>query len=242
MFDYYGSKNALARHYQYPQYDVIVEPFAGSAGYSLYHLERNKKLTEVLIEKSDKVFEAWSWLKQATVDDVLNYKIPKQGEKTTDFFAMASSASNAFLGSSYMTMSARMAVRMEMEMRRIARLIPLMPRITVIHGDYREASDIEATWFFDPPYQSVRNTIRGMGYDKGCRSCDMDFVALREYVLSRKGQVIVCEQQGADWMNFRPLKSATDSLDRKYTEVVWTNRPDAQMDLFGFDSNETFDK
>lgn len=37
MFDYYGGKASLARFYQCPRHALIVEPFAGSAMYSMYH-------------------------------------------------------------------------------------------------------------------------------------------------------------------------------------------------------------
>lgn len=62
----------------------------------MYHLERNKSLRAVLCEKSDKVFRAWQFLKTATEKDIDDYPIPKAGDRTSDFFAMASSASNAF--------------------------------------------------------------------------------------------------------------------------------------------------
>lgn len=161
MFDYYGSKNALAKKYQFPRRNLIIEPFAGSAGYTMYHLERDKSLHAILCEKSDKVFEAWQYLKHATVDDLRNYKIPNAGEKTSDFFAMASSASNAFLKSNYMTMSERMAGRMRMELKRMERLLPLMERIEIVHGTYEELENENATWFIDPPYQQVNGAIRG---------------------------------------------------------------------------------
>ena len=36
MFYYYGRKKQIIRHYPSPNYDTIIEPFAGSAAYSLY--------------------------------------------------------------------------------------------------------------------------------------------------------------------------------------------------------------
>ena len=38
MFYYYGRKKQIAKYYPEPKYDTIVEPFAGSAAYSLYRL------------------------------------------------------------------------------------------------------------------------------------------------------------------------------------------------------------
>ncbi len=36
-FAYYGAKHGLAPKYPRPQHRVIVEPFAGSAAYSVHH-------------------------------------------------------------------------------------------------------------------------------------------------------------------------------------------------------------
>lgn len=237
MFDYYGSKNQLARYYQYPRYDTIIEPFAGSAGYAMYHLERDKSLRAVLCEKSDKVFRAWQFLKTATEKDIDDYPIPKAGDRTSDFFAMASSASNAFLRSHYMTMTTRMENRMRMELKRIKRLLPLMERIEIIKGSYSDIANVEATWFIDPPYQNINGTIRGQGYDLFCNSESIDYQDLATYCKMRMGQVIVCEQEGADWLPFRPFRSCTNSIHTKYTEVLWTSKPDVQMDMFGWDRN-----
>lgn len=36
MWSYYGTKKKIAKYYPSPQYDKIIEPFAGAAQYSLY--------------------------------------------------------------------------------------------------------------------------------------------------------------------------------------------------------------
>lgn len=53
MFYYYGRKKQIAKYYPSPNYSVIVEPFAGSAAYSLY--ENNWKKDVILIEKDEKL-------------------------------------------------------------------------------------------------------------------------------------------------------------------------------------------
>ena len=40
MFYYYGAKNQLAKHYQPPAHNLIIEPFGGSGAYSIYHLSQ----------------------------------------------------------------------------------------------------------------------------------------------------------------------------------------------------------
>jgi len=242
MFDYYGCKNALARHYQRPRYGLIIEPFAGSAAYSLYWLQRMPNARAVLCEKSDATYDAWMKLKSMSVDDIRNYHEPVVGEKTDDFFVKMSSAGNQACRSKLMIVTDRMAARFKVSKRRMSLLRPLMDRMTVVHGDCFEAlsqyDEEECTWFIDPPYQVVGKSVRGDGYAFGCRARDMDFERLAKWCRERNGQVIVCEQEGANWLPFRPLKSATNTNDKNYAEVVWTNTADEQMDLFGFDRNE----
>ena len=74
-----------------------------------------------------------------------------------------------------------------------------------------------ATWFIDPPYEGA-----GKHYKFGSEG--IDFVALAEWCRSRKGQVIVCENDGAAWLPFRELASVkTTRAHRRSKEVVWTN-------------------
>ncbi len=55
-------------------------------------------------------------------------------------------------------------------------------------------------------------------------SKDIDYSGLAEWCKTRKGQVIVCEQLGADWLPFREL-TKIKGLKNKSTEVIWTNYP-----------------
>ena len=62
-------------------------------------------------------------------------------------------------------------------------------------GDQRQAPDIEATWFIDPPYQGVKK-----GHKHGADTIDFDELA--ERVMTRRGQVIVCEGPST-WLPFQ---------------------------------------
>lgn len=231
-FRYYGAKNQLARWYQFPRYGIIVEPFAGSAGYSMFHLERDKSLRALLCDKCHEVIEAWKWLMSHSISDILNYPLPNLGEASSDFFIRMCSVSNAAFGCSKMKVTKRMADDFPRMIQRLVRLKSVMPRIEVVEASYETLPDIEATWFVDPPYQIREgSSINGDGYAKGCRASDMNFEALGDWVKSRRGQVIVCEKMGADWLPFKPFRMATNSLDTKYCEVVWNSMPNAQMEF-----------
>jgi len=54
----------------------------------------------------------------------------------------------------------------------------------------------------------------------------IDFNHLAGWSMDRKGQVIVCEALGADWLPFKPF--VTQRTNKKMsTEVIWSNLPTA---------------
>ena len=95
-------------------------------------------------------------------------------------------------------------------------------------GCYSEIQNEEATWFVDPPYQ-----FGGGAYVESNKN--INFNELREWCLSRNGQVIVCENTKADWMRFSPIKNNRGNLHTTI-EAMWTNEPtsygSAQINLF----------
>ena len=70
FINYFGSKYRSAKMYPDPSCNVIVEPFAGAAGYSLMH--HKKKV--MLFEKNDILCQMWNWLINASPSDV--YDLP----------------------------------------------------------------------------------------------------------------------------------------------------------------------
>jgi len=46
MFYYYGRKKQIAKHYPFPNFKAIVEPFAGSAAYSLDLLRKSDRIVK----------------------------------------------------------------------------------------------------------------------------------------------------------------------------------------------------
>lgn len=79
----------------------------------------------------------------------------------------------------------------------------------------RDAGEHDATWFIDPPYQ----VVQGEQYPNGAQS--IDFAALGDWCRSRRGQVIVCESEGADWLPFSPLGAVQSMRKGSSRERVW---------------------
>ena len=82
-------------------------------------------------------------------------------------------------------------------------------------GTYEELNNENATWFIDPPYQFG-------GHKYPCSNKKIDYTILRQWIEGRQGQVIVCENTKANWMNFLPLKEMRGSMF-KTAEAIWTN-------------------
>ena len=68
MFSYLGGKTKIVSLYQPPLYNKIIEPFAGSARYSLKYFENDVLLCDL----SEYVFEVWTYLISASRQDILN--------------------------------------------------------------------------------------------------------------------------------------------------------------------------
>lgn len=227
MFYFYGGKRRLARFYPAPEYPTIVEPFAGSAAYSVIHLVPVKGVRRVekviLVEKDPRVCEIWERLLSMSEDDLLKYPIPKAGSRTDDFLLMTSACSNRIARTQEMIVTTRMPVVLRRMFKQIAKVLPYVQgRVKIIEGNYTKAPNIEATWFIDPPYHvNGRPQSRGMGYAEGCNSAALDYAKLAEWCRHRKGQKIVCEQDGADWLPFEHLRLARNSIGQNTTEVMW---------------------
>lgn len=207
MFTYYGGKQRAARHYPVPQRDLIVEPFAGSAGYSLNHPEH-----QVLLRDLDPtVVATWQYLLSATVDEVATLPDLEPGQTTRDldvpegarhligWWLNKGSTHPGLRPSTFMLQHPRGGPYWGPRVRdRIAGQLEHVRHWQVELGSYHDAPDVDACWFIDPPYRDVRRTYRrGSG--------GIDYAHLAGWVKSRQGQVIACEADAADWLPFRPL-------------------------------------
>lgn len=71
----------------------------------------------------------------------------------------------------------------------------------------------EATWCIDLPYE-----VKGRVYLHG--STGIDYSHLGNWCRFRQGQVIVCENVGATWLDFLPLKD-TNQPDEGSAQPRW---------------------
>jgi hypothetical protein len=91
---------------------------------------------------------------------------------------------------------------------------------TVTRLDYRELEDVYGTWAIDPPYVG--------DYSKKYSTPPLDYEELAKWCRSRSGLVLVNENEGADWLPFKPLSLSVSSncittlKDSRPLEVMWT--------------------
>jgi len=227
MFSYYGSKSKVVKYYPEPMYDTIIEPFAGSARYSLHG--DNWKRNVILVDKYDVIVSIWSFLIKAKEEDVLS--LPKLGTgQSLDEFQYSDIRAKYLMGfliksgveSPRLTASSyRDFDYIETQKQNIANNLYKIRHWKVVQGDYHCVSNKHATYYIDPPYEY------GGEYYKHSNK-RIDYNELREWCLSRKGQVIVCENTKATWMDFTPLKSMHGSKHTT-TEAMWTNMPQVEQ-------------
>lgn len=220
MFSYYGSKSKIVDLYPSPKHGKIIEPFAGSARYSLKYFEREV----LLVDKYPVIVEVWKYLQQASEKDILSLPSPKMGEKIRreDFDCIAQAWLMGFMvqggvNAPRLTVSSsgNFGASIERDKKRIARDLFKIRHWEIRLGSYEDIPNEAATWFVDPPYQ-----YGGEYYVKGNK--DINYTDLAEWIRARLGQVIVCENSRADWLPFYPMRKMQGS---KYetVESIWSN-------------------
>ena len=81
MFSYYGSKSKIVDYYPPPKHKRIIEPFAGSARYSLKYWQNDV----LLVDKYHIIVRTWKWLQQCSENDIRKLPILKLGETLDNF-------------------------------------------------------------------------------------------------------------------------------------------------------------
>lgn len=240
FFKYFGSKFKAAKMYQPPRHDAIIEPFAGSAGYSLNYPEREV----ILYDADERVIRIWNYLIRANKDEIMAIPLMEVGQDiaTVDTTEDARLLLSCLVNTSPFRnelQSWRRGQEKEKtfnglwcaaKRRQIAKNVKKIKHWSAYHSLYSEVTNINATWFIDPPY------VNFPGVYTVNKANPIDFSHLGEWCRSRDGQVIVCEQEGAKWLPFRYLGQASATRNKsgkKCREAVWTSEPDKQLPLFG---------
>lgn len=228
MFRYYGAKWRDAKRYPEPRHETLIEPFAGSAGYALRHWRRRV----ILCDLDEHIAATWRYLLRVLPAEILalpdiedgqsvdDLDVPPEARVLIGWWLNCSSAPRKTPSAWMMAWRDRKpgSVWSARTRERIARQVEQIRHWRFVQADYREIDHVgRATWFVDPPYQGM-----GKHYRHGPQCLDYD--ALGAWCRGREGQVIVCENEGADWLPFDPLHYAkTSRVGKRSAEVIWTN-------------------
>jgi site-specific DNA-adenine methylase len=248
FFSYLGSKYKMAVRYPPPEHRLIVEPFAGSAGYSLNYWDRKV----ILYDVSSYIVGIWQYLIKVSTKEILSIPMLEEGQTVRDLdicqearWLVGSWCGKASVGPQYTpTRWARTKVvthnrwerisgrlvwvtgcqnkpynRWGPEVRyRIASQLRAIRHWEIRELSYSESPDTRATWFVDPPYQSLAKVYN---------TPVLDYERLAQWCRDRRGLTIVCEDDSADWLPFEFLGRIGSRMKRRRsstTEVVWINR------------------
>lgn len=227
FFGFYGGKwRDAIKHYPAPEGKTIIEPFAGSAGYALRHYDREIVLCEI-----DPILAGvWTYLTKVRPKEILALPDIEPGRTVDDlhvaqeakwligFWLNRGVATPRKSPSKWMRDGIRPGSFWGERVRQtIARQVTKVRHWQVHNCTYLEApSPKSATWFIDPPYQRA-------GQHYGYSSDGIDYGSLAAWCKQRKGQVIVCENDGADWLPFETLAHVkTTRASFRSKEVIWT--------------------
>jgi site-specific DNA-adenine methylase len=227
FFSFFGGKWRATKHYPFPRYKTIIEPFAGSAGYSVHYHDRQV----ILVEIDPKIASTWRYLIRVKSSEILSLpdiadwqnvndlSICEEAKFLIGWWLNAGMTTPCNYPSAWMRSKKSTSFWGQRIRERIATQVDLIRHWKLIEGDYREAPDIRATWFIDPPYE-----IAGKCY----KFHNIDYSTLSNFCKSRDGDVIVCENEGADWLPFKKFRNIQGS-PTKYgakvsKEVIWFRR------------------
>lgn len=217
MWTYYGTKKKIAKFYPAPNHDKIIEPFAGAAQYSLFG--ENWKKEVVLYDKYDVVVKIWEYLIGASEKDILSLPDMNFGDKIDDhdYLCDAEKYLIGFCINSGSASPKKTVAKFNCWNRQ--KLVIANDLYKVKHwkvyqcNSFDEIPNEDATWFIDPPYQ-----FGGQYYRHSNKN--IDYKNLADWCLTRIGQIIVCENTKAIWMDFIPLVNLNGQL-HKTTEAIF---------------------
>jgi len=222
MWSYYGTKTSSVDFYPPPKHDVLIEPFAGAAKYALKYFEKEV----IILDRYPLIVDIWKWLQKCSPADVLKLPSVKYGEHV-DAYSYDCKEARDLIGfmvgfsTSYprRTGTIRMKQRpnyINYQLKSIASQLFKIKHWDIRQGTYSDIYNRKATWFIDPPYQGKG----GNKYKFGTKT--IDYEKLAKWCISRKGQTIVCDSKGADYLPFKFFKNSVGSRGI-FTEMIWSN-------------------
>jgi hypothetical protein len=222
LFTYYGSKSHLAGYYPPPGLDVVIEPFAGSAAYSLRYWHKQV----ILCDLNRDVVAAWRFLQSPNAGQTIDNLLPAHIEpgmhiddivRYDDYglrkLVESHLVRNVFGTSPHNYATFWAATRWLSFKRRLSYWIPRIQHWQIINDDYQSLPNVKATWFIDPPYSNQL----GRYYKHHL----IDYSELARWCQSRLGEVIVCENGGANWLPFRPFVLNLSLRNKRRVEAVF---------------------
>ncbi len=227
MLSYMGGKLRLSSKMLPPQRDLIIEPFAGGAGYSLCHAPQKV----LLIEINPLVASVWKYLISVKSKEILalpihfdsvdDLQICQEAKWLIGFWlgcVLTSPCRSRSTWGRECIVSVPGGVWSERLRDRIAIQVEQIRHWEILEGSYLDAPDVEAHWVVDPPY-----IVAGHKYPYS----DIDYKELAEWCRARKGYTVVHEAEGADWLPFKEFHTvqAANGYRRKgySVEVIWEN-------------------
>jgi hypothetical protein len=205
LFPFYGSKWRDAKRYPPPRNGYVIEPFAGSAGYSVFYAPERVTLRDAdpiiigvwkyLIGASEREIRALPDLDVGESVDGLN--VSQEARWLIGFWLNRGSAQPKKTKTAFSARTERaQLVWSERARARIAGDLHTIRHWTAVCGDYGGTERSDATYFIDPPYVE-----KGRHY----RINKVDHAAVASWSRGLPGDLIVCEQEGATWLPFTPL-------------------------------------
>jgi len=218
LFKWFGSKWLSSKKLPPPEFDTIIEPFAGSAGYSLRYC---RERTVLLAETDPHILCLWSWLINDTTEALIR-EIPINVKVGTDIRTLGmcrgqelllktwqrtNNVGNCWTVSPWGNMpgqwTANTRSRVASEFHVVKDWKIYENGIELLYQQHLP----DVTYFVDPPYQ----------FNYQYKAKAIDYTKLAQCLRLKHGQVIVCEavepktERVPTWLPFQPFGSRITS-------------------------------
>ncbi len=227
FFSYYGSKWRIALKYPHPKYPIVIEPFAGGSGYSVRWYDRDVVLTDL----NPRIVGTWDYLIKVTPAEVM--RLPVNVLDVRELPDSVCQEARWLIGWNMNHVRTEPGGKRDhwcvihadshwgsVVRSRIAWQVRYIKHWKIRLASYESVGNQEATWFVDPPYNDEDSSHYSFS--------EVNYGRLSRWCRERNGQVIVCEQDGANWLPFRNHVSAKSKFtgfdggrDRRTQEVIW---------------------